>query len=78
MEPNVRLKKVMEGWAGDGSMLAQALMGKRSLWGVVSSKRARAHSPLQARGSYKRVMGEVPGRSLGRKILNGPLTLPGQ
>lgn len=27
-------------------------------------------------GSYRRLVGEVPGRLLGSKILHGPLTLP--
>jgi hypothetical protein len=34
-----------------------------------------AHSHLQSRSRYE-VGGEVPGRSLGGKILSGPLTLP--
>jgi hypothetical protein len=41
----------------------------------IPSKRAGAHSCLQTGVIYE-VGGEAPGRSLGRIILNGPLTLP--
>jgi hypothetical protein len=41
----------------------------------VPSKTGEAHNHLQTEGIYE-VDGEAPERSLARKILNGPLTLP--
>jgi hypothetical protein len=54
---------------------AQDLLWRSGPEEGVPSKTAGAHSCLQTGGNYE-LGGEAPGRSSGRIILNGPLTLP--